>query len=53
VTIYRCSGCGMANTAINDLQNMAHTRTGGKPSGCRGRWLREEGVEEVVLFESA
>jgi hypothetical protein len=38
VTTYRCSGCGVINRAINDLTGMAHTRTGGKPSGCQGTY---------------
>jgi hypothetical protein len=51
MTLYRCSGCGMAQTAINDLQGQAHTRTGRKPSGCAGLWMRLEGAREgVVLF---
>jgi hypothetical protein len=44
----------MENKAVNELAGVAHTRTGGKPSGCEGRWERMEGAhEEVVLFESA
>jgi hypothetical protein len=44
----------MENKAINELAGQPHTRTGGKPSGCEGRWTRLEGAgEEVMLFESA
>jgi hypothetical protein len=55
VTSYRCDGCGVVNRAVNDRSGMAHTRTGGKRSGCDGRWMRLEGAkgEEVVLFEGA
>jgi hypothetical protein len=35
---FECSGCGVRNRAINDLSGMAHTRTGGKPSGCTGTY---------------
>jgi hypothetical protein len=38
VTAYRCDGCRATQTAFNDLAGMAHTRTGGKPSRCPGRW---------------
>jgi hypothetical protein len=52
MTVYRCSGCGMENRAINELAGVAHARTGRKPSGCAGRWMRLEGAhEEVMLFE--
>jgi hypothetical protein len=51
MSTYRCSECGMENKAINELQGQAHTRTGRKPSGCAGRWVRLEGAREgVVLF---
>ena len=54
MTTYCCSGCGMRQTALNDLHGKAHVQTGGKPSGCAGRWVRLEGAEgEVMLFESA
>jgi hypothetical protein len=39
---YRCDGCGMRQTAINDISGQAHTRTGGRPSRCPGRWWPEE-----------
>jgi hypothetical protein len=42
MTSYRCSGCGILNWAINDLSGMAHTRTGGKPSECTGRYQPAE-----------
>lgn len=51
MTLYRCSSCGVENTAINDLTGVAHTRTAGKPSGCDGRYVLAG--EEVVLFETA
>jgi hypothetical protein len=57
MTEYRCSSCGVVNRAINDLTGMAHTRTGGKPSGCQGVYQpaeRLEGArEEVMLLDTA
>jgi hypothetical protein len=44
VTSYRCDGCGVVNRAVNDLSGMAHTRTGGKPSECSGRYQPAERV---------
>jgi hypothetical protein len=51
VRTYRCSECGVANRAINDLAGMAHTHTAKRPSGCSGHYVLAE--EEVMLFESA
>jgi hypothetical protein len=46
---YRCSGCGVINRAVNDLTGIAHTMTGGKPSGCNGIY---QPAEEVTPNET-
>jgi hypothetical protein len=44
---YRCTGCGVINRAANNLTGMAHTTTGGKPSGCNGTYQLVEQADRI------